>query len=91
MTDNAQGFNNYTAPGADRLKISATLTKKAPDDFNDQNFVQIAEVKNGILRNINKNTNFNNNLKDELARRTFDESGHYYIKEFLTVAKREFE
>ena len=87
LTDNAQGFNNYTAPGADRLKISATLTKKAPDDFNDQNFVQIAEVKNGILRNINKNTNFNNNLKDELARRTFDESGHYYIKEFLTVAR----
>ena len=87
LTDNAQGFNNYTAPGADRLKITATLAKKAPDDFNDQNFVQIAEVKNGIIRNINKDSHFNNNLKDELARRTFDESGHYYIKEFLTVAR----
>ena len=63
LTDNAQGFNNYTAPGADRLKITATLTKKAPDDFNDQNFVQIAEVKNGILRNINKDSHFNNNLR----------------------------
>ena len=87
LTDNAQGFNNYTAPGADRLKITATLAKKAPDDFNDQNFVQIAEVKNGTLRHINKDSHFNNNLKDELARRTFDESGHYYIKEFLTVVR----
>ena len=56
MTDNAQGFNNYTAPGADRLKITATLAKKAPDDLNDQNIVQNAEVKHGILRNINKDS-----------------------------------
>ena len=28
LTDNSQGFNNYAAPGADRLKISVSLLKK---------------------------------------------------------------
>ena len=84
LTDNAQGFNNFTAPGADRFKITATLMKKGPDDFDDQNFVQLAEVQNGLLREINSGTEYNI-LGDELARRTFDESGHYYVRDFLTT------
>ena len=86
LNDNAQGFSNYTAPGADRFKITATLTKKDPDDFEDSNFIQLAEVQNGVLRTINSNTEYNY-LGDELARRTFDESGHYYVKEFVTSVK----
>tara|TARA_R100001594_G_scaffold5882_2_gene17438 strand:+ start:436 stop:8124 length:7689 start_codon:yes stop_codon:yes gene_type:complete len=86
LNDNAQGFSNFTAPGADRLKISATLAKRDLQEFDDQNFVQIAEVRNGILRDLNKDP-WNNVLRNELARRTFDESGHYYIKEFVTTVK----
>ena len=33
LLDNAQGFNNYAAPGADRLRIEATLGRKDIDDF----------------------------------------------------------
>ena len=84
LTDNAQGFNNYTAPGADRFKISANLQKKASNDYDDQNFVQLAEVQNGILREVNSGIEYNI-LGDELARRTFDESGHYYVRDFLTT------
>jgi hypothetical protein len=86
LTDNAQGFNNYSSPGADRLKIQATLIKKDINDFNNAGFVQLATVQNGILREINNNTDYNI-LGDELARRTFDESGHYYIKSFTTYCK----
>lgn len=86
LNDNSQGYNNYTAPGADRFKITARLFKKDPDDFDDSNFVQLAEVQNGILRQINSNTDYNY-LADELARRTFDESGHYYVKAFDTTVK----
>tara|TARA_E500000318_G_scaffold49022_3_gene46102 strand:+ start:20829 stop:28409 length:7581 start_codon:yes stop_codon:yes gene_type:complete len=86
LTDNAQGFNNFTAPGADRLKITAVLAKKDPDDFDDQNFVQIADIQIGNLRETNTATDYNV-LEDELARRTFDESGHYYVKEFLTTLR----
>ena len=86
LNDNAQGFNNYTAPGADRLKIEASLSKKEIDDFDDQNFIQIAEVQNGVIRKLNNKTDYNI-LGDELAKRTFDESGHYYVKQFITTVK----
>ena len=86
LNDNAKGFNNYTAPGADRLKITASLTAKPIDDFDDQNFVQLAEIQNGNLRKITENTEYNF-IGDEFARRTYDESGHYYVKEFITTVR----
>ena len=88
LNDNSQGFNNYSAPGADRLRISVNLFKKALDDFNDDNFILLATVINGVLQTQVKNTGIFggssgfNNLADTLARRTFDESGHYYVKPF---------
>jgi len=86
LADNAQGFNNYTAPGADRLKIGTSLAKKSLDNFEDANFVQLSEIKDGILRVINKNTDYNF-IGDEFARRTFDESGDYYVRAFRTSVK----
>jgi hypothetical protein len=42
LVDNAKGFSNYAAPGADRLKISAILAKiPLSNDFQDNNFVRI--------------------------------------------------
>ena len=84
LTDNAQGFNNFTAPGADRFKITASLQKKLPNDYDDRNFVQLSEVTNGLLREIKNITEYNT-IAEELARRTFDESGHYYVRDFLTT------
>jgi len=81
LNDNANGFNNYAAPGADRLKISAFLDKKPIDQYDSQGFVELARVENGTLIKINNNTDYNL-LSNELARRTFDESGDYYIKAF---------
>ena len=86
LNDNANGFNNYAAPGADRLKITARLSKKPIDSFDYPNFIELANVKDGILRKINKNTEYNL-LADEFARRTFDESGDYYIKSFTTFCR----
>ena len=81
LYDNSQGFNNFTAPGADRFKISAILTKKNITDFEDQNFVEIATVQNGILRDNPNDTEYNY-LNDTLASRTYEESGDYYVKPF---------
>ena len=86
LNDNANGFNNYAAPGADRLKITAKLAKRGLEDFETPNFVELANVKDGILRSINKNTNYNL-IADEFARRTFDESGNYYVKSFDVFTK----
>ena len=86
LSDNARGFNNYTAPGADRFKISAVLSKKGLNEYDVESFVQLAEVQNGVLRILNTNTDYNY-LAKELARRTYDESGHYYVRDFVTSVR----
>ncbi len=50
LNDNSQGYNNYAAPGADRLKISLSLFKKSLDDFDDTSFVELGTVNDGTLR-----------------------------------------
>ncbi len=86
LADNSKGFNNYAAPGADRLKISASLFAKPLDDFNDSNFVELAVIDNGLLRSQVKNTNYGF-IRDELARRTFAESGDYTVKSFSVAVR----
>ena len=81
LNDNSKGFNNYSAPGADRLKITCSLHKKELDDFDDNNFVELATVNNGVLRSKKQVSNYSV-LEDELARRTYAESGDYYVKPF---------
>jgi hypothetical protein len=81
LNDNSQGYNNYAAPGADRLKISVSLTKKALDNYDDNNFVELAVVQNGSLRSQKVNTEYNV-IAEEFARRTFSESGNYTTKAF---------
>jgi hypothetical protein len=81
LNDNAKGFNNFTAPGADRLKITAILDKKLLDDDSGENFVEISQVQNGIIRNRPGDPIYNI-INDKFAQRTFDESGDYYINRF---------
>ena len=87
LTDNSKGFNNFAAPGADRLKISCSLFFKGIDDLNDDDFVELASVRNGVLRTRPTTSDYNI-LNDELARRTFAESGNYTVKPF-SVSVRE--
>mgnify|MGYP001185809966 FL=1 len=89
LNDNSQGFNNYSAPGADRLKISVRLFKKATNDFDDDSFVELATIVNGALKSDTRKGDgsfAHKDWTDTLARRTFAESGDYYVKPFnLTV------
>ncbi len=87
LNDNSQGFNNYAAPGADRLRIATRLFKKALDDFNDDNFVELAVVKEGVLQTQSAaSTTYSQNFMEILARRTYAESGDYYVNPFdITV------
>ena len=81
LFDNAKGFSNESAPGADRLKMSATLVKKSVTDNNDANFVELLRVEEGLVQKLVNKTDYNI-FKEELARRTYDESGNYYVKRF---------
>ena len=81
LFDNAKGYSNETAPGADRFKISAILSKKLLTDNDDSDFVELIRIEDGVTKEQVKKTEYNV-FKDELARRTFDESGNYYIEPF---------
>jgi hypothetical protein len=85
LYDNAKGFTNFAAPGADRLKISLTLTKKELSDKTDTDFVEILRVDEGKIKKI-ENKPVYNLIRDYIAERTFDESGHYAIDEFSIKA-----
>ena len=59
LTDNAKGFNNYAAPGADRLRISALLAKRPLESDKSENFVQLMLIRDGDLQHIQDRTQYN--------------------------------
>jgi len=88
LLDPALEASNYSAPGADRLKLDAVLAVR---DYNDPigppDFVTLFTIQNGIVQTSFERSQYNV-LQDEIAKRTFDESGHYYVKG-LEVSLRE--
>jgi len=87
LYDNSQGFVNYAAPGADRLKIEAKMVSVFEDDDIPQNFIELAQVENGLIKSSKVENPEYNILADEMARRTYDESGDYYVKPFTLEVK----
>tara|TARA_B100001175_G_scaffold112438_1_gene95385 strand:- start:7119 stop:14210 length:7092 start_codon:yes stop_codon:yes gene_type:complete len=81
LYDNAAGFSNFTAPGSDRLKITLSLTKKLTTDFNDENFIELLRTEEGETKELVERTVYGEIAK-EFARRTYDESGNYYVNKF---------
>jgi hypothetical protein len=81
LLDNAQNSFNYAAPGAHRFYIDLTLTKLAVNSTADANFVELIRVTNGSIKTIVDKTEYSL-LGDEMARRTFDESGDYTVNGF---------
>ena len=81
LYDNAKGFTNYAAPGADRFKIDLVLTKKLLSDNNIADFFEILRVTDGEDTFIVDKTEYNR-IKDWIAGRTFDESGNYVVNPF---------
>ena len=86
LYDNAAGYSNYTAPGADRFKITLSLAKKDIDDFNDENFIELVKTKKGIDSRVADKSIYGE-ISKEWARRTYDESGDYYVRKFDLEAK----
>ena len=82
LYDNANGSNNENAPGADRLRLTPTLTvlsTTAAD--NDPTFFTLIRYQAGnevVLRDVSQY----NVLGEELARRTYEESGNYILSDF---------
>ena len=81
LYDNAKGFTNFAAPGADRFKISVKLAKKALDDYEDTNFVELMRTDTGEVKRLQDSAAYSE-LKKYFAKRTYDESGDYSVEPF---------
>ena len=77
LQDNAAGFNNANAPGADRLQLVPTLVSYDSASEPTEFFALIRYVDGNPVR-IRDNTEFNV-IAEELARRTYEESGNYVV------------
>ena len=81
LYDNAKGFTNFAAPGADRFKISVKLSKKSLQDYDDTNFVELFRTTEGETKKLQDQTVYSE-LKKYFAKRTYDESGNYSVEPF---------
>jgi hypothetical protein len=82
LLDNASGTPNFAAPGADRLAIDLILTQYDNPLVFPANFISLAEINSGVLKQPVQPEVKYNVLDDQLARRTYDESGDYFTKPF---------
>ena len=81
LLDNAQGFSNFTAPGADRLQIEIDLVKIDLDEDEDvENFVELMTVQNGQIVNNNRSKESTENDK-YVAERVDDIAGDFYVEQ----------
>ena len=78
LLDNAQNSFNFAAPGAHRYFIDLKLSKRDIDSEEDDDFIELIRVTNGTVKTIVETTDYRL-FADELARRTFDESGNYTV------------
>jgi len=87
LLDNATGSPNYTAPGANRLKLRPKLVviDKTKEDVPDD-FLYIAEFSNGQPYKQNKQTVYNV-IGDEIAKRSYEQAGDYVLDPFLVNTK----
>ena len=81
LLDNATGSTNVNAKGAHRLKINLTLSKLPLGSADDEEFVELMRVKNGSIQRIVDKTDYNI-FQENIARRTFDESGNYTVRPY---------
>ena len=80
LLDPALEASNYSAPGADRLKLTNMLHVTTYDDtIGPPNFVTLFTIEDGVIQTINERSQYNI-LQDEMAKRTYDESGDYYVR-----------
>lgn len=79
LLDNANGYPNQYAPGADRYKIELVLTRlDLNTTINDDNFIRLMQVENDTIVYLNNKTEYAELMKT-LARRTYDANGNFIV------------
>jgi hypothetical protein len=87
LLDPAQGSSNYSAPGADRLKLTPSLYRI---DFNQvvgpPDYVALFSISNGVITELFNKPQYSV-IQEYFAQRTYDESGDYVVEGFDTTIR----
>lgn len=87
LFDNASGFLNEGAPGANRLKLEPVLvTRTSLEEETDSQYFPLVKFSEGRPFAQNQLTQYNK-LGDMIAARTYEESGNYTLDEFRLTMK----
>jgi hypothetical protein len=86
LLDPAQGSYNYTAPGADRFKLSTELITIPDGDDIPEGFYILFDIDTGKIKRKYNSAQYSE-LNKTLARRTYDESGDYTVRAFPLVVR----
>jgi len=89
LRDPSQGSYNYNAPGADRYRINLVISQIPyifdeqgyRTDFSTEDYFEFARIIKGQTFKKLKYPEYAK-LEETLARRTYDESGHYTVSPF---------
>ena len=80
LLDNASGFANENAPGADRLKLQPTLVVNTiPNATSSNNFLKLVEFQHGLPVKMNSNAQLSG-LGQVIEQRLYEQSGDYVIE-----------
>lgn len=82
LLDPALGSSNYQAPGADRFQVITELVTRTLDSIDLSSFFELMRLENGV-KTKEVNTPVYSDIANEMARRTYDESGNYTIDPFV--------
>lgn len=93
LFDNAVGTPNQTAPGADRYKgviklkvYKATVGQPLSSIVVSDDFYEVVVVRDGEIIKENNTVQYSD-IMDTMARRTYDESGNYTVRDFPIQVK----
>lgn len=86
LYDNAAGAPNYSAPGADRLKLIPTLVTISTSSANTTTFFSLVDFKLGAPVTIRQDTQFNS-IAIEEARRSYETNGNFVVNPFIVSSQ----
>ena len=86
LLDPALNATNYQAPGADRYQISLTLETRPLQLGNDDTFVELVRLENGVIKKQVDSTVYSV-IDDYFAKRTNDTNGDFVIGDYTLTPK----
>jgi len=81
LLDPAIGASNYQAPGADRYVISLELDTRPITLGDDDKFVELVRVTDGVPANLVEGSVYNV-IDDYFAKRDFETNGDYIVEDY---------